>query len=107
PTGPISVVAAGQYMVRLMNEPGELVHSTFRISPNGFAVWFSVLVTIYFWWSNIKGIHESSAKALRIMQVTTVMVVAFLIWCPISLLINGGQVPPAPVPRNLQFSDTG
>src|SRR5216684_457372 len=65
------------------------------------------VVTIYFWWSNIKGIHESSTKALRIMQITTVMVVAFLIWCPISLLVNGGHVPPAPVPRNLQFSDTG
>ena len=44
------------------------------------------LVTIYFWWSNIKGIHESSGKALRIMQITTVMVVAFLIWCPLTLL---------------------
>ncbi len=41
-----------------------------------------MLVTVYFWWSNIKGIHESSGKALRIMQITTVMVVAFLIWCP-------------------------
>ena len=29
-----------------------------------------------------KGIHESSGKALRIMQITTVMVVMFLIWCP-------------------------
>src|ERR1700730_8105772 len=106
-TGPISVVTAGQYMGRLMNELSELVHSTFRISPNGFSVWFSVVVTIYFWWSNIKGIHESSTKALRIMQVTTVMVVAFLIWCPLSLLINGGHVPPAPVPSNLHFSDTG
>src|SRR2546421_12951889 len=41
-TGPISVVTAGQYLGRLMNELSELVHSTFRISPNGFAVWFSV-----------------------------------------------------------------
>src|SRR6478609_7179308 len=38
-TGPISVVTAGQYMGRLMNELSELVHSTFRISPNGFSVW--------------------------------------------------------------------
>src|SRR6266568_3886274 len=35
-TGPISVVTAGQYLGRLMNELSELVHSTFRISPNGF-----------------------------------------------------------------------
>ena len=67
---------------------------------------FGVLVTIYFWWSNIKGIHESSGKALRIMQITTVMVVAFLIWCPLTMLLRGhAQLPPAPVPRNLHFSD--
>jgi amino acid transporter len=54
---------------------------------------------------NIKGIHESSGKALRIMQITTIMVVAFLIWCPITLLLRGHiQLPPAPLPRNLQFS---
>jgi amino acid transporter len=106
-TGPISVVTAGQYLGRLLNELSELVHNEFRISPNGFSVWFSIAVTIYFWWSNTKGIHESSGKALRIMQITTVMVVAFLIWCPITLLVNGGHLPPAPIPRNLQFSPEG
>ena len=106
-TGPISVVTAGQYLGRLLNEISELGHNEFRIAPNNFAVWFSIAVTIYFWWSNIKGIHESSSKALRIMQITTVMVVAFLIWCPITLLVNGGHLPPAPVPRNLQFSPDG
>ncbi len=106
-TGPISVVTAGQYLGRLLNEISELGHNEFRIAPNSFAVWFSIAVTIYFWWSNIKGIHESSSKALRIMQITTVMVVAFLIWCPITLLVNGGHLPPAPVPRNLQFSPDG
>ena len=44
-------------------------------------------MTGYFWWSNIKGIHESSGKALRIMQITTVMVVVLLIWCPLTLLV--------------------
>src|SRR4249920_1506471 len=104
-TGPISVVTAGQYLGRLMNEVSELGHSDFHISPNGFSVWFSIAVTIYFWWSNIKGIQESSSKALRIMQITTVMVVAFLIWCPLTILLRGHvQFPPAPLPRNLQFS---
>src|ERR1035437_2196963 len=37
---------------------------------NAFAAVFGMVVTIYFWWSNIKGIHESSGKALRIMQIT-------------------------------------
>src|SRR5438552_10667255 len=74
-TGPISVVSAGQYLGRLLNEISELAHQDFRLEPNHFAAFFGVLVTIYFWWSNVKGIHESSGKALRIMQITTVMVV--------------------------------
>ncbi|HKW96303.1 MAG TPA: APC family permease [Bryobacteraceae bacterium] len=106
-TGPISVVTAGQYSGRLLNEISELFHSSFRVPPNEFAVYFSIAVTVYFWWSNIKGIHESSTKALRIMQITTVMVVAFLIWCPITLLIHGGRLPAAPVPHNIQFSEDG
>src|SRR5215475_12614262 len=87
-TGPISVVSAGQYLGHLLNELGGMVmHVKDPVSPNTFAAFFGVAVTIYFWWSNIKGIHESSAKALHIMQITTIMVVAFLIWCPITLLL--------------------
>ena len=41
---------------------------------------FAAVVTIYYWWQNIKGIEESSGKALRVMQITTVMVVILLIW---------------------------
>jgi hypothetical protein len=37
-------------------------------------------VTIYYWWQNIKGIEESSDKALRVMQITTVMVIMLLAW---------------------------
>src|SRR5262252_3396086 len=104
-TGPISVVSAGQYLGRLLNEISDLTHAGFTIGPNLFSAGFGVLVTLYFWWNNIKGIHESSGKALRIMQITTVMVVAFLIWCPITLLVRGHvQFPPAPLPRNLEFS---
>ena len=88
-TGPISVVSAGQYLGHLLNEiRRDACTSGTRVSPNLFAAGFGVLVTVYFWWSNIKGIHESSGKALRIMQITTVMVVAFLIWCPITLLLQ-------------------
>ena len=76
-TGPISSVSAGQYLGRLGNEISELIHSEFRIQPNQFAVFFAILVTLYFWWYNIKGLHESSGKALRIMQITTVMALIF------------------------------
>ena len=106
-TGPISVVVAGQYLAGLVNEISELMHSPFRIPANAFAAWFAIAVTLYFWWTNVKGIHESSGKALRIMQITTVMVAAFVIWCPLTLLLRGGpaQMPPAPIPSNLHFSD--
>jgi amino acid transporter len=105
-TGPISVVSAGQYLGRLLNELGELTHQNIRFNPNYFAAGFGILVTGYFWWNNVKGIHESSGKALRIMQITTVMVVALIIWCPLTLLINGPKAAPlAPIPENLHFSD--
>src|SRR5580698_1031005 len=97
-TGPISVVSAGQYLSGLINQVAELIHSTVRLPTNGFAASFAVVVTIYFWWENIKGMHESSGKALRIMQITTVMVVIFLIWCPLTLILRGpAQIPPAPI----------
>lgn len=75
-----------------------------RLNPNYFAACFGVVVTIYFWWQNVKGIHESSSKALRIMQITTVMVVILLIWDPITLLMKDDvQLPPAPVMANMKF----
>ncbi len=101
-TGPISVVSAGQYLGRLLNELSGFAHRSFHVDPNGFAAFFGVAVTIYFWRSNIKGIEESSSAALKIMQITTVMVVALLIWCPLTILIQGKwQLPPSPLPRNL------
>src|SRR5436190_6841809 len=104
-TGPISVVSAGQYLGRLLNEMAEMAHSARRVDPFEFTIWFGVVVTAYFWWNNIKGMHESSGKALRIMQITTVMVVAFLIWCPITLMLQPQvHLPPAPTPANLHFS---
>jgi len=103
-TGPISSVTAGQYIARLANEISGMLHQTLRINPNYFAAAFGVAVTIYYWWANVKGIEESSGKALRVMQVTTVMVVVLLIWCPITILVRGDtQLPPAPVPQNLHF----
>jgi amino acid transporter len=104
-TGPISSVSAGQYLGRLINEASAATRFGIQIPPDTFAVFFAIAVTMYFWWLNIKGIPESSTKALRIMQVMTVMVVMFLVWCSITLISKGSaQIPPAPIPRNLQFS---
>src|SRR5262245_40868725 len=103
-TGPISAVSAGHYLGRVINEISEMLHAGTPIPPHQFAAAFGILATLYFWWSNIKGVHESSTKALRIMQITTAMVVMFLVWCTITLLRQGpAQIPPAPVPSNLEF----
>jgi amino acid transporter len=117
-TGPISGVSAGQYIVGLLNEIivtadqhgwiPRAVHSMFHGTPQFDVNWTSVVialaVTIYFWWENIKGIHESSEKALRVMQVTTVMVVILLGWSALTLLKSGYQPVPLPTPGNLHFS---
>src|SRR5216683_113268 len=100
-TGPISGVSAGQYLVGLLNELLHYTHSNFTLPMNWSAAFFAALVTIYFWWENIKGIPESSEKALRIMYVTTVMVVMMIAWCAYTLWVRGAHLPPMPTPANL------
>src|SRR6266700_575308 len=88
-TGPISGVSAGLYLASLLNEVLAYFHFNFLLPVNWTAAFFAVLVTIYFWWENIKGIPESSEKALRIMVVTTVMVVLLIAWCSYTLWVRG------------------
>jgi amino acid transporter len=104
-TGPISAVSAGLYLGGLINETGERLHiAGMKVYPPYFAAGFAIVVTVYFWRKNIIGIHESSEKALRIMQVTTVMVVILIVWCLVTIFKNGYQPVPLPVPANLKFS---
>ncbi len=117
-TGPISGVSAGQYITGLMNElmnvanashwlPPALMdanNNAFQFDMNHTSAVFAAAVTIYYWWQNIKGIEESSSKAMQVMQITTVMVVILLIWGVYSVLIKGAHLPPAPIVRNLKFS---
>src|ERR1700722_7980428 len=104
-TGPISGVSAGQYLAGLLNELLVYAHIHFTLAPNAAAEMLAVAATLYFWWQNIKGISESSEKALWIMQLTTVMVIALIAWCGYTLLVRGGHLPPAPRPRNIVMSD--
>jgi amino acid transporter len=103
-TGPISGVSAGRYLAGLINEILAYAHTGITVQANETAVVFAVVVTLYFWWQNIKGIGESSEKALWIMQLTTVMVVALLGWCIYTLWTRGGHLPPPPIPRNIVLS---
>ena len=81
-TGPISGVSAGQYIAGLLNDccsrSAAALHAAGRTRPRRSS---RSLITVYFWWRNTKGIHESSDDALRIMQITTVMVVILILWC--------------------------
>ncbi len=118
-TGPISGVSAGQYITGLMNElmqvaassqwlPPALMdahHHPYQFDMNYTAAAFAAMVTIYYWWQNIKGIQESSGKALRVMQITSVMVVILLLWGVFSVMVRGVHLPPPPTVSNLKFSD--
>jgi amino acid transporter/nucleotide-binding universal stress UspA family protein len=104
-TGPISGVSAGLYLGGLINELGEHAHiAAMKVYPPYFAAGFAAVVTIYFWRKNIIGMHESSEKALRIMQITTVMVVILIVWCVATILKSGYQPVPLPLPQNLKFN---
>ncbi len=104
-TGPISGVSAGLYLVGLLNELLQYFHAPVVLPVNMTAAVFAALVTVYFWWENIKGIHESSEKALRIMYVTTVMVVIMLAWCGFTLYMRGAHLPPLPSPSTIVYAD--
>jgi amino acid transporter len=120
-TGPISGVSAGQYIVGLLDDLAgtlsrhHLMSSNwvtyFNADPinaahvNAAAAVFAVLVTVYYWWENIKGIEESSDKALRIIQITTVMVVILLGWSVLVAINRHASLPPFPTPSNLKFSE--
>lgn len=106
-TGPISGVTAGKYIVGLV--ASTLTYSGNPWNPadetsNHLAALIAILATLYFWWRNLKGVHESSDDAMRIMYVTTVMVVMMIAWACLTLFLRGGQMPPLPTPSNLSFS---
>ncbi len=104
-TGPISGVSAGQYIAGLANDLLARSGFALRLPSGATAAVVAIAITIYFWRRNTRGIHESSDDALRIMKVTTVMVVIMILWSALTILQRGGTLPPTPVPRNLKFSD--
>lgn len=119
-TGPISGVSAGQYIAGLVNDtfaamtahgwmPQAMINlfgGTPHLNVSYVSMSLAIAVTLYYWRENIKGIEESSEKALRIMGITTIMVVILIIWSLITILIRGAHLPPLPFPENLHFHDT-
>ncbi len=118
-TGPTSGVSAGQYIAGLLNATlaamdahgwlpralHNLWGGTPHVNVNAMAVVLAAGVTLYYWWQNIKGIEQSSEKAMRVMEITTVMVVLLLGWSAYTLLsTRGWSLPPLPRPENLRFT---
>ncbi|HEV8292559.1 MAG TPA: APC family permease [Tepidisphaeraceae bacterium] len=103
-TGPISAVSAGQYLVGMAGNLLALTPIHFELSADAhpelvrlLSMLIAIGITIYFWRINIIGIHESSQKALRIMQLTTVMGVGVIAWSVLTLWLHPElrHLPPA------------
>src|SRR6202049_3770260 len=106
-TGPISGVSAGQYLGGLLSELFQRAHLSGAFSQASIAriaTAFAVVVTVYFWWENTKGIPESSEKALHIMKLVTVMVVILISWCVYTVVVRHSSLPPLPSPGNLHLT---
>ncbi len=105
-TGPISGVSAGQYIVGLIAQTATYFGHPWSPSPDAINYWaagIAVAVTVYVWWRNTKGIHESSDDALEDhMQVTTVMVVILIVWCCVTILQRPRGASPAARARRQQ-----
>jgi amino acid transporter len=97
-------VSAGLYLMGLLNGLLQHAHWHFRIPENIGAALFAIAVTMYFWWKNTQGLHESSQKALQIMSITTVMVVILIIWCTITVIHGPFQVPPNPLKYGISLN---
>lgn len=105
-TGPISGVSAGLYLAALLNELGQHFHIGWLHVPTpAFAAAFAILVTLYFWYTNRIGVPFSSTSALRIMQVTTIMVVILIGWCLYTIVTKGFQPVPFPSATRLHFGE--
>ncbi len=90
-TGPISAVSAGQYMVGWLVDFLQLPPENWlavTAHQNYVAAVIAVGITFYFWRVNIKGIHESSDQALKIMGAVTIMGVIMIAWCGVTLFMH-------------------
>ncbi|MDR3764184.1 MAG: APC family permease [Acidobacteriota bacterium] len=110
-TGPISAVSAGQYLAGFINDVAIRLGHPVNLTGNAgnyFSAAFAVLVTLYFWWQNILGMHESSEKALRIMQITTVMVVLLIAGCVATIIMHPAtrHLPPMPTAHSILAANT-
>jgi amino acid transporter len=94
-TGPISAVSAGQYLVGMFGNLLALPPLHWQLNADAhpelvkfLSMLIAIGITVYFWRINIIGIHESSQKAMRIMQLTTVMAVLVIGWAALTIFMR-------------------
>jgi amino acid transporter len=93
-TAPISAVSAGQYIAGLVNSILTSVGYAFKIPPDTTSMLIAIVIVLYFWRKNLIGIEESSGKALRIFQITTVLAVVLFVWSVVTIFVRGASFPP-------------
>ncbi|MCX6161399.1 MAG: APC family permease [Ignavibacteriae bacterium] len=87
-TGPISSVSGGQYLAGLLNDSFRTFGIGIQFDRHIFAMVIAIIIVIFFWWENVKGIEESSSKALKIFIITAVMGVVVITWGIVTLLLK-------------------
>jgi amino acid transporter len=92
-TGAISSVSAGQYLAGLVNSAFPRLHINWQVEPKLFSVIFALAVLAYFWRQNIKGVEESSDKAVKIMSLVAVMGLVLFAWSAWTISQTGFRWP--------------
>jgi amino acid transporter len=96
-TGPISGVSAGQYLIGLgleifgLMSNGPVGTETQHLWKGWGSAAIASLITLYFFTQNVRGIHQSSDRAVKIVAATTVMAVVLLAWCGLTLILDGAK----------------
>jgi amino acid transporter len=87
-TGPISGVSASLYVVDLANKLLGVAGASFSVPKSWGATGIAIAIVVYFYQSNVRGISESSTKALKIMKATTAMAVIIVTWCLVTMAVR-------------------
>jgi hypothetical protein len=104
--GPICSLTAGSYLTGLVNDISERLHLAFHVSP-AFGVVFAVSVTLYYYRKQLQGGDDTQRQLLRILPVSTVIILALMVWVIATIATKGFAVVPAPVVVNLKLSRAG
>lgn len=93
-TGPISGVAAGHYLGGLLISTAGQFGVKLNFNTDIFAVITAVLITVYFWRQNVKGISESSGKSAKIVAASVAVCLVLVAWALFTIVTGHYSLPP-------------